>query len=340
MGETWWFSYNRLDTKWLYSEESFNEPEGQFGEDGIYRIVGHGIKTNSQCGVFVGFKGCKKVDLHNKSNLKGFNYKGKVDVRIKIHSCDKPDCPVCYKFGWANRQAMKIEDRLSFSSQHFGLGEHIIASVPDHLYGLSLPDLRKWCVKALKARNIIGGCLIFHGCRYNVKGCYWYWSPHFHVLGHILGGVGGCRDCEKNFKKSLDYCLGCAGFFGLTTREYQNDGWVVKLQEKRKTIRGTAFYQLHHATLIKDVRRFHVVTWFGVCSYSKLKFTPEERKERCRICDSELENLRYKGDKKIITNREHPEFQQYLFEDLYDPGGTEVWYSVPGGCTRKSKRNG
>ena len=59
-------------------------------------------------------------------------------------------------------------------------------------------DLRNKVVKILKSRGVIGGCLIFHGFRYNnVR--LWYWSPHFHVLGFVLGGYSRCRNCKDKW---------------------------------------------------------------------------------------------------------------------------------------------
>jgi hypothetical protein len=53
----------------------------------------------------------------------------------------------------------------------------------------------------------------------------------------------------------------------------------------------TAWYQLNHASYDKTKKRFHIATWFGVCSYRKLKVTPEKRKELCPICQHELVDI-------------------------------------------------
>lgn len=44
---------------------------------------------------------------------------------------------------------------------------------------------------------------------------------------------------------------------------------------ERRTVGGTAWYQLNHATVKVGVKCFRVVTWFGVCSYRKLKVSPD-----------------------------------------------------------------
>ena len=69
------------------------------------------------------------------------------------------------------------------------------------------------------------------------------------------------------------------------------------MKGKRKTVMGTAWYQLNHASVKKGVVRFHVATWFGNCSYRKLKVTAEMRKSVCPICQHDLVKMRYHGSK-------------------------------------------
>jgi hypothetical protein len=44
--------------------------------------------------------------------------------------------------------------------------------------------------------------------------------------------------------------------------------------------------QLNHASVKRGVKRFHVATWWGVCSYRKLKLKKGDRIRRnvCPIC--------------------------------------------------------
>jgi hypothetical protein len=303
----------------------------QFWSYGDYELVGHGKQTNSSCGKFLGFRGCARVELHNRITLDGVNYAGKVFVQ-KIHcTCHKPTCPVCYKHGWAVREAKRIEARLFECSKRFGQVEHIIVSVPHRDYGLSLEALRKVVQKIMKKRGIIGGVLIFHAFRYRnrsvlLKGNFhpqgWYWSPHFHVLGFILGGYSRCRNCKRKSN-----CLkGCGGFDDRNYWEgYMKDGYVVKVKGKRKSVVGTAWYQLNHASVKRGVKRFHVATWFGVCSYHKLKVTLEIRKSVCPICQHDLEQLRYFGNKSFVQDRNSPDYKQNTFEDM-DEGSGNVWF--------------
>ncbi len=327
-------SHEEVNNKKRPDESS--EIQNPFWSFGDYELVGHGKITNFSCGKFLGFQGCAHVELHNKVTLDGVNYSGKVFAR-KVHcTCHKPTCPICFKYGWAVREAKTITARLEECSKHFGQVEHIIVSVPQRDYGLSLEDLRQKAVHTvLKTRGIIGGVMIFHAFRYRnrgilLKGVFnprgWYWSPHFHVLGYILGGYGKCRSCKFAKEGTFLGCRGCKGFEGKTRRLYEKDGYIVKVKDKRKSVVGTAWYQLNHASIKRNVKNFRVATWFGTCSYRKLKVTVKLRKEVCPICDHELERLRYSGNKSFECDRTSPHYKQDTLEDAIEDGQL-VWTS-------------
>jgi len=290
-----------------------------FGE---YNLAGHGVVTNSSCGKFASFSGCNRVELHNHQTLDGVDYSGKVYVRKVFVSCHKPSCPICYKYGWAVREAERIEGRLVEACKLFGLVEHIVASVPVRDYGLKFEFLRKKVGEVLHARGIIGGVMIFHRDRFSRrKG--WYVSPHFHVLGFVLGGYP-CRGCKKVCGA---HC--CDGFEGRTRREFVKDGFIVKVLGKRKTVGGTAWYQLNHSSYRVDAKRSNVATWFGCCSYRKLKVTVEMKKRVCPICQHDLEALRYVGSKPEILawygyRRGGDEGKRECLYDAYE-NGELVW---------------
>jgi hypothetical protein len=288
------------------------EVENAYGEYGIYQLVGHGKITNDGCGKFVSFRGCDRVDLHNRITVSGENFKGKVYVHKVFCSCDKPSCPICYKKGWAVREAGKIEARLKEASIRFGLVEHIVCSVPSKDYGLSLKGLRRRAVKVLFGCGIVGGVLIFHAFRYDIKR-QWYWSPHFHVLGFVLGGYGRCRHCKGG------NCYACDGCEGRTYRAYGESGYIIRVLDERITIFGTAWYQLNHASIKKDAKRFHVATWFGACSYRKLKVTVEYKKKVCPICGHDLVWLNYCGLKDFS------DCENEFLDDYYDECGRPQW---------------
>jgi hypothetical protein len=300
-----------------FGEDNFEDPEvKRVGVYGAYELVGHGRITSPYCGQFVKFKGCLNVHLHNKITLEGVNYADKIFVRKVRFSCGKPSCPICYKRGWAVREAGNIEARLNEAHKRYGLVEHIVVSVPTRSYGLSLKALRAEAIKALKVRKVIGGVLVYHAFRYNRRKC-WYFSPHFHVLGFLLGGYG-CRGCVKG-------CEGCSGFEGRTRRAFKKDGYIVKVLPKRITVKGTAWYQLSHATVKKGVRFFRCATWFGVCSYRKLHFKPERHVEVCPICQHDLIGIRYFGGKVFNKDGDSSDYERDSFED-YKEGGRVVWF--------------
>lgn len=181
--------------------------ENSYATYGNFALVGHGKVTNDYCGKFWTYKGCLRVELHNRITLDGKDYRGKVFVRKARHFCNKASCPKCFKSGWAVREAGNIKARLVKASKRFGKVEHIVASVPARDYGLSFEALRRKVITVLKSRGVLGGVLIFHGFRYDLQR-QWYWSPHFHVLGFIKGGYGRCRQCARKWN-----CLwGCGGF--------------------------------------------------------------------------------------------------------------------------------
>jgi len=295
--------------------------EQGFATYGNFQLVGNGKVTNGYCGKFHALYVCSREDLHRLITLDGVNFAGKVFFKPNFSSCDKPSCPLCYKFGWAVREARMIELRLKEAGKRFGLVEHIVCSVPLRNYGLSYEVLRVKAVKALMVRGVVGGVLIFHGFRYNERRL-WYWSPHFHCLGLILGGYGRCRGCRKVCFES------CGGFKSMVKRFYAKDGFVVRVLGKRKSVYHTAWYQLNHASVKVGVVRFHVATWFGVCSYRKLKVTVEYKKAVCPICQHDLVEHSYHGNKPDILALSSSDRGSCVlrrgFADLVE-GGRVVW---------------
>lgn len=305
---------------------------------GEYELVGNGEPTNSHCGHFTSrYEGCDRVDLHNKTiidesgNL--INCKGKAYIRKRIYyTCHNPRCPVCYDNGWGIRESKNIQARLKEASKRFGQVEHIIISVPVKDYYLDLEEVRVKVNGILREIGVIGGCIIPHGFRYKkYKG--WYWSPHFHVLGFILGGYRRCRRCPRLYEKR---CLkGCGGF---NDRKYwigyKKFGYIVKVLGERKSVFRTARYQLSHGSIKRNTNRYHCVTWFGCCSYRKLEVTVEMKKRLCPICQYELRrDITYVGLNEEYYKEVH-DFVANPFVD-YREGvdnpriNTVVWVRVP-----------
>lgn len=325
------------EVKSVLEDDFDEEPEDvrvSSGDFGDFELVGHGKMTNERCGSFSRYEGCLRTELHNKTifdkrgNL--VDCSGKVFLKAIFYSCDKLSCPICFKRGWATREARAIESRLEENGKYgkgfgrWGLIEHIIVAFPPKFYYLSLEDMRCKTIEALFVRGVIGGSLIFHGGRYN-KRKEWYWSPHFHCIGFIRGGYGKCRGCPKCVR-------GCGGFVDRSYRCHEKDGFIVKVKGKRKTVQGTASYQLDHATVKKNSNRFHVCTWFGVCSYRKMKVEVGEKKVHvCPICLHDLVRVRYVGsDGYMRFNSYAGEFFANFEEDGY-MGREAVWLEVGSG---------
>lgn len=320
----------------------------------LFALVGHGKRTSPLCGAWLGYKACFNVALHSHVTLDGKNHQGNIFVRRMRHSCDKPECSICFMYGWAVRAASAIEYRLKEASKLFGVAEHIVVSVPEVDYGLPYAKIKAKVFKVLRDRGILGGVLIFHAYRYcnyyesivRNKPFGWSFSPHFHVIGFIDGGYGQCRSCKNcSFDKKgavhiLDTakCLACGGFEGRTRRLYakeggrEGSGYIVKVMGARKTIHGTAWYQLNHATIVKGAKRDTVTTWFGVCSYTKLKLKKDDRLSRniCPICGHDLEDAVYVGEGQPFGLRG---FDCYLVreweEPFLDKNGSPNWMPKP-----------
>lgn len=333
-------------------EEDFEQAEtvDSYGSYGDFQLVGHGKQTKDSCGRFRRIKGCIRVELHDLITLDETNYRGK-GYFLKHHfTCHRPECPVCYKFGWVSREADRIEQRLKKAAKRFGMVEHLSASCPSKLFEECKTEkgyerVRKLCLVALKSRGIHGGCMIFHGFRFaSLREAIdrdlpvgWRWSPHWHVLGFVKGGYSRCRGCRK----AVQNCLECEGYEGRTRREFKREnerdgyGWIVEVAKDkfgvkgvRQSIRGTGSYQLDHATILRNSFRWHTVTWFGVCSYRQLKVVIVPRKKLCPICGHELEDLAYYGKKTFCRDRSLPLYKKEFYDDVLDEDGKAVWVVV------------
>jgi hypothetical protein len=296
-----------------------------------YPLVGGGDVTDSYCGNFSGYKICLNVAAHEHAGKSG------VFTR-KIHfSCGKLTCPLCTRSGWATKEARKVTARLNVASERIHLDvEHIVISFGHEDYGIGDEKvLRAKALKACEDLGIIGGDLIFHGSRHRrfepmVGGGFRQfgtdWSPHEHDLGFIEGGYT-CRDCERKSN-----CLaGCGGFDDRRWQYYQKTGIYVKVLPKRKTIGGTAYYQLHHASIRRDAKRAHVGTWHGVCSYRNMgKVKVIKEAGGCPVCGSPLQEGAYVGKKNFVLNRYSPDYERDSMQDLAE-NGVVVWYVVPKG---------
>jgi len=221
-----------------------------------WELPGHG-KSYFDCGRWR-LKGCLNVEGHRQEGLLE-PMVGKIFVRIFRRSCLRAECPICYE-KWAGKEAGKIEHRCE--------PIHVIVSPsPRDQFQLSFNELRQKCYSVSYSSGFLGGSCIFHPFRQRKKSKKWYFSPHFHLIG--FGWIRGAKS------------------------GYRRHGWVVKNAGVRRTVSGTALYQLSHCGVYG---KYHSVTWFGQLSYNRLKVPPKEKEpEVCPICGQKLRTLWYLG---------------------------------------------
>ena len=173
--------------------------------------------------------------------------------------------------------------------------KHIIVSVPRFDYYKEKKTLSKKVRKILKEVKADSGLIIYHPFRIDKKTDEWFYSPHFHVLG--FGWVEGVAEA------------------------YNKYGYVIKNLGKRDSVFGTIYYQLSHAGIKKHN---HVLSYFGECSYSKLKVDQEnEDLKNCPFCKDSLQELEFnpncelKPDPLIMTLEYMRDFYQWFLKAPY-----------------------
>jgi len=144
-------------------------------------------------------------------------------------------------------------------------------------------------------------------------------------LGFIEGGFDRCRGCVH----VRGDCASCDGFKGREVREFRKDRVLVKvLAEREKSyydgkpnIFGTAFYQLHHATVRIGIGRFHSFTWFGICGNRKFATPKVKSVDKCPVCEEEMVRSHYVGKRRIIKDIGHSDYKPILLFDEFDEFG-------------------
>lgn len=314
-----------------------------------FALVGHGEITNGACGNWAKRNfGCLNVEEHGVSfdrhgNM--VNHSGKIYVRPVRMSCNKPSCPICVN-RWRIRAAKRMEGRLLEASKTYGLVEHIVVSPPRREYGCNVDDWRGRAEDIARSRGVIGASVIYHEYRWSELRCSYYYSPHFHMLGFVGRGYR-CRECEKFDFRSMRVCGDCHGFEGLTRRLNVNDGWIVKVCDKREklfgsdkpNVYGTAKYELGHASYKVDAKRANVVCWWGVVAYRKMKYVPVKEPCLCGDCGRELVEVQYVGDDVEVLGlfgSRSSAGAEHLWLDLCRDG-VPVWVEVNSGEHRSRR---
>jgi hypothetical protein len=293
-----------------------------------YQPVGRGVKGSKVCGSWVHLKGCGHTELHHGIRVGSVDCTGKIVLRHQHLWCHKSSCCVCFARGWAVREARSIEGRfIEADKQGFGKVEHISVSVPVEDFGLSESALRVKCRMAMFARGVLGGCMIFHGFRIDRSRRVLVWGAHYHTLGYVEGGFDVCRDCIHE----LGDCRSCKGFKGREVREYEKDRCIVKVLDERKTVFGTAWYQLHHATIRLGIKRFQSVTWFGNMGYRKLKGVKLKADSVCPACGSPMVRMFHVGKCRIVKDVGNPDYVPLFVDDEFDGSGEPNYVEAEGG---------
>jgi hypothetical protein len=289
---------------------------------GSIRMVGWAEATNVFCGKWFGKgKSCLTPEKHNNLIFVDgalVDCRGKTDFLPIINSCNRPSCSVCYE-RYAVREADSITFRLNLIKKHldhvvWGDEEHVQVYVSVKDWGLNYDGLAKKINTGLLARGF-AGVWVMHHARFKRDTRMWVLGVHAHCVGFIRGTMRKCRGCEHcDDKGNRTFCKGCDGFYGRSMELYKKDGLIVEVLPKRKSVFGTAFYQLTHATYDTSKKRNNVVHWVGICSYRRAKIPKVERiverkkwiakhRAKCRICGGEMGLSKYRGhDLNILAS--------------------------------------
>lgn len=157
-----------------FSNVEVSVPDGCF-RWGIHELVGHGEVRSEFCGKFRRLDGCLgHGGSHDVVDVYGHDFRGKVALQNTFMRCYSPQCPVCFRKGYAKREAERGAARLFEAAKKFGLVEHGTASAPlrdyDRLLRMDVKEFKaywKMVENLLQARGVVGGITLFHPARYN-----------------------------------------------------------------------------------------------------------------------------------------------------------------------------
>jgi len=84
---------------------------------------------------------------------------------------------------------------------------------------------------------------------------------------------------------------------------------------------GTAWYQLNHATLRIGLKRFQVVTWFGVLGNNRMKSLKAKPEVLCPACGYDMEKAVHVGKKRIPKEVSDEAYASLFLDDEFDDTG-------------------
>ena len=290
--------------------------------------VGRGVPSSPLCGKHAGINICDNMEGHKSVSVGGRDCTDMVVIRHRHWWCKRSLCPVCFIRGWSVRGAGSISKRLEEGVRRgFGKVEHVVVSPRVVDRKLSESVLRKKCRDALFDRDVLGGCMIFHGYSLDRKRRVLVWSPHYHALCFFLhDGFDRCRACVH----VREDCASCDGVKGKEVRGYAKDGILVKVLAERETsyvdgkpnIFGTAFYQLNHSTVRVGIKRFHAVTWFGICGNRKYASPKVEVKVTCPACGDVMKRSVYVGSRPFVKDVGSPDYEAISLRRKFGDDGS------------------
>jgi len=289
--------------------------------------VGRGSVTSDYCGRWVSSSVCKNIEGHKDKMLAGVDCTDRIIVRHRHLSCHKSSCRVCFYRGWASREAKSIAGRVEEGVRRgLGVPEHISVSASEADSHLSMLALRQKAADALFDRGVSGFCLIPHARRIDRKNIKLKRSPHFHSIGFIEGGFDRCRECVH----ARGDCASCDGFKGREVRGYAKDGYIVKVHERRRTIEGTAKYQLGHATTRLGIKKYTIVTWWGTMATRKYKGRPLPVEDNCPLCGWKMVRSIHVGKGHIVKDVGSPDYRAVFVLPEFDEDGEPNYIDVVG----------
>lgn len=105
------FADDSVSDSVIWSDEVLNK--GRCFEWGIHGLVGHGKAPSESCCQFRKLKGCLgRNGSHDKVDVYGHNFHGKMAAQRIFMRCYSPRCSSCFRKGWAKREAENAEGRL------------------------------------------------------------------------------------------------------------------------------------------------------------------------------------------------------------------------------------
>lgn len=296
---------------WILSADSVNGHEDEVQ-------VGRGVVTSDHCGRWFGSSVCRNIEGHKDKMLGGVDCTGKTIVRHKHMWCHRSSCPICFYRGWASREAKAIAGRVEEGVRRgLGVPEHTSVSVSAADCHLSMLALRQKVASVLFDRGCTGFCLIPHARRIDRRNKRLKRSVHFHAISFIEGGFDRCRECVHD----RDDCASCDGFKGKEVRGYAKDGYIVKVHDRRKTIEGTALYQLGHSTTRLGIKKYTIVTWWGTMANRKYKGRPLPVEDNCPVCSGEMVRSIHVGKGHIVKDVGSPDYRAVFVLPEFDADG-------------------